>query len=490
MGGSALGLAVTAERAAAAQAATAPRFAVPSAKALVVQPVLLYRLYEPREATSWRPWGALHDESDVAGEIQRITEELTQMRAEAEFPLTVLPLARVSDAAQAEALKQTPADVQLIYAATGDHGTFHALLSQDRHNLVFVRHRSGPVYLWYEIVHPHMLRKAVDEFGEPNLRTEDVVVDEHAEVLWRLRALYALKNTVGARIVAIGGPGGWGQGGKAAPELARARWNMDIVDVSYEALGPRIIALRDDAAAMARFEKQAAEYLQLPRTRLEAAPEFVTGAFLLNELFEELMEEAGASAITVNECMTTIIPLSKTTACLTLTLINDAGKLAFCESDFVVIPSGFLLHHIASLPVFLHNPTYPHKGMITLAHCTAPRKMDGKHLEPARIQTHFESDYGAAPKVDMQVGQRVTVLNPDFAAERWMGFCGTILDNPDMDICRSQIDLAIDGDDKVLAEQMRGFHWMLAYGDHLKETGYALDKADIGWFNLTESSKS
>jgi hypothetical protein len=34
-------------------------------------------------------------------------------------------------------------------------------------------------------------------------------------------------------------------------------------------------------------------------------------------------------------------------------------------------------------------------------------------------------------------------------------------------------------------EEMVGFHWMLAYGDHLKEMGYALRKLGIDWYNLT-----
>ena len=52
--------------------------------------------------------------------------------------------------------------------------------------------------------------------------------------------------------------------------------------------------------------------------------------------------------------------------------------MAFCESDFVVIPSGILLRNISGRPHFLNDPTYPHDGVITLAHCTGPRKMDGK----------------------------------------------------------------------------------------------------------------
>ncbi|HNR36304.1 MAG TPA: sugar isomerase, partial [Candidatus Hydrogenedentes bacterium] len=180
-------------------------------------------------------------------------------------------------------------------------------------------------------------------------------------------------------------------------------------------------------------------------------------------------------------------PMSETTACMPLSLINDEGLLAFCESDFVVIPSGVLLNHIAATPVFLNDPTYPHDGVITLAHCTAPSKMDGKRPEKVTVLTHYESDYGAAPKVDMRIGQPVTVIDPDFRSKRWIGFRGKIDANPFLDICRSQVDVTIEGDWERLAEEMAGFHWMLSYGDHLKETGYALRKMNIGWLNISET---
>lgn len=454
-------------------------------KELVVQPIFMYQKFQRREATSWRPWGGLHSDDDIAREAERIESELKKLSADAEFPLRILPLQTVTKNAEAEAVRGVQSDVHLIYAASD--GPLDALLAQDRHNLVFVRHKSGPVYLWYEIVHPRMLRKTVDEYGEPRLSTDDVIVDDMDAVLWRLRALYALKNSVGSRIVAIGGASGWGKGGQDAPQRAQEKWKLDIVDVKYDDLAKRIAALRNSSGHMDHYRAEAAEYLRLPKTKLETERDFVSGAFLLRDVFEQLMVEADAAAITVNECMSTIMPMACTTACLTLTFINDAGMLAFCESDFVVIPSGILLNHIASTPVFLQDPTYPHHGIITLAHCTAPRKMDGKRLEPARILTHFESDYGAAPKVDMRIGQVVTVIDPDFAESRWLGFRGTIQDNPFMDICRSQVDVAIEGNCDELAREMRGFHWMLAYGDHLKETGYALRKQGINWLNITHA---
>ena len=178
------------------------------------------------------------------------------------------------------------------------------------------------------------------------------------------------------------------------------------------------------------------------------------------------------------------MPISETTACIPLSLLNDAGYLAFCESDFVVVPAGVLLANISGCPSFLNDPTYPHDQVITLAHCTAPRKMDGKKVEPARILTHFESDYGAAPKVEMRVGQVVTNIIPDFASQRHVGLLAEIIDNPFLPICRSQIDVRYKCTDQELAEVMPGFHWITGYGDYMKELGYALKKVGIEWKQL------
>jgi hypothetical protein len=134
--------------------------------------------------------------------------------------------------------------------------------------------------------------------------------------------------------------------------------------------------------------------------------------------------------------------------------------------------------------VFLNDPTYPHGGVITLAHCTAPRRMDGAKVDAARIMTHFESDYGAAPKVEMPVGQTVTNIAPDFKSERWTGLLAKIEAAPFLPICRSQIDVRFDCPDEVLARQMPGFHWITGYGDYLREVGYALKKIPIQFDRL------
>ena len=454
---------------------------------LKVQPVLTYSIPQKREATSWREWGGLRNETAVADEKERIDKELKVISTQAEFPLEVLPMVSVQTPEQAALVARGSHDALVMFAAGGSTGMLEALTNPQKWNLMFLRHRSGPVYLWYEIAHPRFLRKTVDEYGERGMGVEDVVVDSSDGLLWRLRSLSGLKNTLGKRIVAVGGAAGWGDGGKKAPERSRQLWNMELLNFTYKELGQRIQSARRDTELVRKCHADALSYLGQAGVSLKTTQEFVANAFLLTEVLKSVMRDAGTDAITINSCMNTIMPMSQTTACLALSLLNDAGLMAFCESDFVVIPSGVLLHYLSGKPVFLNDPTYPHDHLVTLAHCTAPRRMDGEHLENAMIMTHFESDYGAAPKVEMKLGQVVTNLVPDFASREWVGFLGTIVGNPSLDICRSQIDVQIHGDDQQLLREMKGFHWMTCYGDYLKETGFALRKQGVGWKNVSAS---
>jgi hypothetical protein len=134
-----------------------------------------------------------------------------------------------------------------------------------------------------------------------------------------------------------------------------------------------------------------------------------------------------------------------------------------------MLSSCMLAANITGHPMFLNDPTYPHDGVITLSHCTAQRRLDGKTLEPVRFLTQFESDYGAAPKVEMKVGQAVTNIIADFAGKRWLGFLGMIVDAPFLPICRSQIDVAFSCDSERVAELMPGFHWMTVSGDYRRK---------------------
>jgi len=85
----------------------------------------------------------------------------------------------------------------------------------------------------------------------------------------------------------------------------------------------------------------------------------------------------------------------------------------------------------------------------------------------------------------MRKGQAVTVIDADFAGKRWLGFQAEIIDSPFFPICRTQLDLAIEGQWERLLSEIRGFHWILVYGRYLREAGYAVRKAGLDWLAIT-----
>jgi L-fucose isomerase-like protein len=280
-------------------------------------------------------------------------------------------------------------------------------------------------------------------------------------------------------VVALGGAGG--KYAPDAPAKARARHALDIVEIGYDDLAARIRASFADRTRVARAEAWAAACLRLPATSLETERHFVVNAFLLYGIFKDVLAEQRASIFTINSCMGTILPMARTTACLTLSLLNDEGIVAFCESDFVIVPAGILLHFAARTPVFLHNSTFPHDGIVTCAHCTAPRRMDGTRYAPVRILTHYESEYGAAPKIEMPEGQVLTLIDPEYSTGRWVGLRANVVGNPFYECCRSQQDVRIQGPWRRLLDEIRDSHWVMAYGDHLRTVGYAARRCGITW---------
>jgi len=460
---------------------------------LVVQPVLMYTVSAPKQQSSYKSWGGIQDDLSADEEVKRITNELGTLSENSEFKIEFLPVKKVTTAEAAARIHKTGCDAVLLYPARGGGDLLRACISRDKTTLLFVRKKSGPLYYWYEALSVRYLQTTDQSMEEAQAEgkyagIEDVVVDDMSELQMKLRALFGVKNFLGTKIIALGGP--WGKYSPQAPELAQKLYNWEIVNISYEELGRRIQSARADKKIMNKSKQWAERYLSIPGTTLKTDAQFVTNCFVLYLIFRDMMEEHQTSAFTIKNCMGTVMPMSETTACLTLGLLNDEGYMAFCESDFVIIPPGVLLRYIAGKPVFLHNSTFPYRGEVTCAHCVGPRRMDGMQYESSEITTHYESEYGAAPKVKIPVGQELTFLDPEYSSGRWLGFKGLVKGNPSYEICRSQQDVAIIGNWKKLRNEVRDSHWVSAYGDYLHECGYAARKLGLEWENISEVSQS
>ena len=227
---------------------------------LRVQPVFMHTTFQRREATSWRSWSAISTPEAAAEERQRIESELASLPKDCDFPLEILPLQTVTSADEATKVHAADYDVVLVYPATGSRNVLLACFASQpsRDTLIFARHQSGPLYYWYEALSTSFLKKGIPEdyvaCGADNhgpVTVDDVVIDDYAELRWRLRALYAIKNFVGHRIVALGGP--QGKYDATAPQVAKEKYRFDIADASYDDLPKR----HESADASVCFEYRA-----------------------------------------------------------------------------------------------------------------------------------------------------------------------------------------------------------------------------------------
>ena len=147
--------------------------------------------------------------------------------------------------------------------------TFDALHKSKKDMIFFCRHKSGPVYLWYEIISPRFLRQHTDTLALSGVDEEDVVIDNPDEILWRLRALCGLKNTRNASIIAIGGAGAWAQPRGVVPKLVEDKFQFGIKSLPYDELGKIIIDAKKDATAVRRAGDRASAYLEDSHLSLE-----------------------------------------------------------------------------------------------------------------------------------------------------------------------------------------------------------------------------
>jgi hypothetical protein len=458
----------------------------PRGSALRVKPILVYDQPTRREQDSWRGYGAIQTRAAAQEEAGRIEKEWGQLKEKAEFPIQVQPVEVLDSQAKLGQVTVKEVDLCILYAAGG--------CTQWPLNVpmvMFVRHRSGPFYLGFEIAHWRFLRQSGDVPALKTFDSDDVVVDSQDELLWRLRAFYGLKNAKGTKMLTIGGLEAYSPlAQEHGPRVAKAVWGYEFVNVTDEQFTQRLSAARADREVVRSLEQQTAALLSRPNVKLETDRKFVFNSVLALHVCRQLLRETGASNFGFARCMSHAqISMLGTPPCLVLSLANDEGHTAYCHTDLSHTMPGVLLRWIASRPTFVCNSHHPHDGIFFVAHCQAPRRMNGRDFEPATIMPHYESDFGAACKTHYTIDQVVTAVVPNLACTKWFGFRGKVVGAPSYPACRSQMEIQVDGDWKRLLREMEGFHTQVVYGDYTREIGYALKKlgGQIEWRCYSET---
>jgi len=76
-----------------------------------------------------------------------------------------------------------------------------------------------------------------------------------------------VKNFLGTKIVTLGGS--WGKYSPQAPDIARKRFGMEIIDVSYDDLAQRIKGAQADKRLIQKSKAWAKRYMAIPKTSLK-----------------------------------------------------------------------------------------------------------------------------------------------------------------------------------------------------------------------------
>lgn len=452
----------------------------PRGSALRVKPILVYDAPARGEQTSWRGYGGIQTAAAAREEARQIEKELAQLKERAEFPIQVQPLDVLDSQSKLRQVAVSESDACLLFAAGGCTQWPLPIPM-----VMFVRHKSGAFYLGFEIAHWRFLRQSGDAFAVNGFDSEDVVVDSYDELLWRLRALYGVKNARGTKMLTIGGLEAYSSlAQEHGPRVAREVWGYEFVNVTDQEFAQRLQAARADQQVTRTVEEEVAALLRSPNLKVETERKFLFNSYLAWHVCRQLLRETGASNFGFARCMgRDQISMLGTPPCFVLSLANDEGYTAYCHTDLSHTMPGVLLRWMASRPAFVCNSHYPHDGLFFVAHCQAPRRMNGQDYEPATIMTHYESDYGAACKTHYTLDQVVTAVVPNLACTKWQGFRGRIVGSPSYPACRSQMEIRIEGDWQRLCREMEGFHTQIVYGDYTREIGYALKKVggQIQW---------
>ena len=151
--------------------------------------------------------------------------------------------------------------------------------------------------------------------------------------------------------------------------------------------------------------------------------------------------------------------------CYALSALNDDGIVSGCEGDVPSTVAMMVLKELSGQPAFMGNPTYVDEHKVVIAHCTVATKLTATFS----YATHFESGKGVAISGELRERERVTVLRFSKAFDIMRAGEGKITKGKawSKEICRTQVEIEMDGDARSMIERPLGCHYALTYGQHL-----------------------
>lgn len=244
--------------------------------------------------------------------------------------------------------------------------------------------------------------------------------------------------------------------------------SIPAYDEVYKGLG---VELEDISLDEVRDEYEACTVVDFAELPGEFDKDEKLKALRAYTALKKVVARYGLDGFTVR-CFDLLKPL-KTTGCVGLALLNEAGITATCEGDIAAMLTMHIARLITGQNSFQANPSRisTKENTVVFAHCTLPLGMaDGFTLD-----SHFESGTGIAVRGRMRKGE-VTVLRIASNLKRYFVSDGELLDNlEEKDLCRTQILVKLEKPVSELLTKPCGNHHVIIYGHHAEQIGQMLN---------------
>ena len=269
------------------------------------------------------------------------------------------------------------------------------------------------------------------------------------------RVKFLAKGEVKYRLGVIGKPSDWLIASNVNYDSAKRLHGIDLVDISIDEIRTRYAESINDYNLSFDYDKDE-----------------IDKALRLHKVLEGVKTDYNLDGLTIR-CFDLLGDL-KTTACLSLALLNKEGIVATCEGDIPTMVSMHILNKITGQRGFQANPSRidVEGGKMILAHCTLPLDMADKFY----LDTHFESGIGVAVKGYLKE-EKVTIFKLSRNLKDYFVASGRILRNlEESNLCRTQIEVAVDNSINYFLTRPYGNHHVVIYGDHKAEIDEYMSK--------------
>jgi L-fucose isomerase-like protein len=177
-----------------------------------------------------------------------------------------------------------------------------------------------------------------------------------------------------------------------------------------------------------------------------------------------------------------LIPMTKTTGCLALALLNQEGIPAGCEGDIQTLLTMMAVRSATGEPCFMANPSKiidNGRHEMIFAHCTIAPSMTYKYY----IRSHFETSMGVAIEGILHHCDMTIVKCGGKKMDRYFISNAALMECTDnRNMCRTQMHVKLEEPIDYFLNSPIGNHHVIVKGNHKDSIEWMLKMLELKTF--------